>query len=50
MGEGIPETVPVNPEETRGGEKPGDWKVAFQDWKEEFQKWKDIYGKGSEAE
>lgn len=28
MGEHVPETVPVNPEETRGGEQPGDWKIA----------------------
>ena len=34
-------------EETRGGEEPGDWKVAFQEWQVAFHEWKETYGKGS---
>jgi hypothetical protein len=47
VGENVPEAVPV--EETRGGEGPGDWKIAFQDWREEFQKWKKTHGTSEDS-
>lgn len=53
MGEDVPEPVPVTaPEETRGGETPGDWKcgTAAEQAAQMMKYIKDNYGKGSETE